>query len=392
MTVRAMPGLIRELARYGARDVAKCYHCGTCSAVCPFSKEPFLFPRKSMRYLQMGLAENLEGALEPWLCYYCGECTEQCPREAEPGETMMSARRWLTSRYDFTGISRLFYRSWKAEVTALLVTAALTGVGFLLFGTYFGGGDIGTYAGPAAFLPSASVDRFDWAMAGVLAALLAVNCLRMWWFTTGRRRAPRPPLLSYLRKAYLLPVHFLTQRRYRECEKKEPWLVHIVLMGSYLTLLILIMFFLHRMHDGPATRWEVHGFGYLATAGLIGATIYALRGRIRKTETHYRHTHETDLIFLVLLLYVAGTGILQNVLYRVFGLDAAANVAYIAHLMGVVPMLVVEVPFSKWGHLAYRPMAMYLADLRADAVAMRAGAVVATEKMPATVPEKPLVA
>ena len=34
----------------------------------------------------------------------------------------------------------------------------------------------------------------------------------------------------------------------------------------------------------------------------------------------------------------------------------AANITYIVHLMGVVPMLVLEVPFSKWSHLAYRPL------------------------------------
>ena len=73
-------------------------------------------------------------SLEPWLCYYCGECSTQCPRGAEPGETMMSLRRWLTSRYDFTGISRLFYRSWKAELTAIVLLGLATAAGFLAWG------------------------------------------------------------------------------------------------------------------------------------------------------------------------------------------------------------------------------------------------------------------
>ena len=76
MAIRANPRLVEELELYGAEDVSKCYHCGNCSAVCPFSREPFLFPRKSMRYLQMGLEKKLQGTLEPWLCYYCGECSE----------------------------------------------------------------------------------------------------------------------------------------------------------------------------------------------------------------------------------------------------------------------------------------------------------------------------
>jgi len=64
---------------------------------------------------------------------------------------------------------------------------------------------------------------------------------------------------------------------------------------------------------------------------------------------------------------VAFTGILQHILHRT-GLDAAANVVYIIHLMGVVPMLALEVPFSKWAHLAYRPLAMYFSLVRAEAM------------------------
>ena len=137
---------------WGGRRLQNCYHCGNCSAVCPFSKEPYIFPRRPMRYLQMGLEKKLEGSLEPWLCYYCGECSEECPRGAEPGETMMSLRRWLTSRYDFTGISRLFYRSGKVELVAVIVAALLTGLGFVLWG--MSQGSIHHYDGPNAFLPS----------------------------------------------------------------------------------------------------------------------------------------------------------------------------------------------------------------------------------------------
>jgi len=369
MAIRANPRLIEELALYGAQDVHKCYHCGNCSATCPFSAGPFLFPRKSMRYLQMGLEEKLRGNLEPWLCYYCGECSEQCPRDAEPGETMMSMRRWLTSRYDFTGISRLFYKSWKAELAGILLVALLTGAGFLAFGFNWGGGRLDVYAGPGAFLTTEKIHVFDWILGGVLGMLLGINCIRMWWFTIGRDNRLEIPLLAYLKHAFLLPIHFFTQKRYAECDRKRPWAVHLTLMLSYTTMLILIMFFLGSMHtERDRTVWFAHVFGYLATIGLLGTAIFAIRGRIKKTEPQYKHSHETDWIFLVLLVFVAGTGILQNVLYRYFHLDAAANVTYVIHMMGVVPMLGLEVPFSKWAHLAYRPLGMYFAALEAEAI------------------------
>jgi heterodisulfide reductase subunit C/quinone-modifying oxidoreductase subunit QmoC len=365
MAIRANPKLIDELEPYGAEDVVKCYHCGNCSAVCPFSKAPYVFPRKPMRYLQMGLEEKLKGDLDPWLCYYCGECSDQCPREAEPGETMMSLRRWLTSRYDWTGISRLFYKSWRYEVGAVILVAILTIIGFLAFG--FSQGSISHYDGPNAFLPSSSVHIFDWTLAIVLLVFLLSNAARMWWFTMGKDKTLHIPLSTYVAKLYLLPVHFFTQKRYSQCERKSPWLVHLALMLSYVTMLVLIMFFLHDMASGPAVDWRVHIFGYLATVGLVVATVVFLRRRIKKSLAPYKHSHESDWIFLILLLAVALTGISQHFLHR-SGADVAANIMYVTHLAFVVPMLGLEVPFSKWSHLAYRPLAMYFADARAAAL------------------------
>lgn len=384
--MRANPRLLDDLSRFGAEDVQKCYSCGNCTAVCSLASSDQSFPRRLMHTLQLGLEKKLESSLEPWLCYYCGECTTYCPRDAQPGETMMSLRRWLTARYDFTGLGRLFYRRPAVELVAVLVVALLTGVGFSLFGLL--GGDIHQYTGPDAFLPASAVHIFDWVLAGVLLAFLLPNLARMWWFTLGREtlgreRAKRVPLATYLRSLYLVPLHFLTQKRYAQCERKRPWAVHLALMLSYVTMLILIMFFLRSMWSGPAIAWRVHVFGYLASIGLIGATIWALRGRIKKIEVYHKHSHDSDWIFLVLLLVVALTGVLQHALHR-GGADVAANVAYVVHLMAVVPMLGLEVPFSKWSHMAYRPLALYLAELKKQTVP-----VFEEEKVPETMETEP---
>jgi ferredoxin len=366
MAVRVNPKLIDEIEKYGAEDVQKCYHCGNCSALCAHSDEVYVFPRKPMRLLQMGLDERLRTSLDPWLCYYCGQCSRHCPRGAEPGETMMSLRRWLTSRYDFTGLSRLFYRSWKAELVALFVVGIATCLGFVAYGLSHG--DIHVYDGPGAFLSSSAVHAFDWTMAAVLAALLTVNAGRMWWLTMGRSERPRATLGSYIRHLPLLPLHFFTQRRYAACDERKPWLVHICLVFSYLSMLVLIMFFLRHMQSGPEIRWGVHALGYVASAGLVGTVIYILHRRTRKAQIQFQHSHESDWIFLVMLLIVALTGVAQHVLHR-GGSGMAANIAYVVHLSFVVPMLVLEVPFSKWSHLVYRPLAMYLAEVRRDALA-----------------------
>jgi len=376
MAIRANLKLIEELERYGAQDVSNCYHCGNCSATCPFSSDHSIFPRREMRMLQMGLETKLESSLDPWLCYYCGECSDDCPRDAEPGETMMSLRRWLTARYDWTGISKLFYLSWKAELLAIIIVALLAGAGFLAAGFLLGGGDISVYNGENAFLPAGEswyglptgtgVHLFDWILAGVLVFFLSTNCMRMWWKTMGRDKSVKIPFYLYITKIFSLPWNFMSQARYAKCDRKRPWAIHLVLMLSYVTMLVLIMFFLERMAAGPSVDWKVHVFGLLATVGLLATTIFAMRGRVKKTESQYKHSHESDWMFLILLVVVASTGALQFILHR-SGLDVAANIAYVVHMMAVVPMLLLEVPFSKWSHLAYRPLAMYFNEVREEA-------------------------
>ena len=207
-----------------------------------------MLPRRPMHALQLGLEDKLKGSLEPWMCYYCGECSEQCPKEAEPGETMMGMRRWLTAKYDFSGLSGLFYRSPAWEIIAIVIAAILTGIGFVAFGIW-NGGSFSVYDGENAFLPAHYVHRFDWAMAIVLVLLLGINVLRMW-----RQRdegGSGAGIGSYLAALPQLPYQFFTQAKYKQCDRKRPWAIHLALMLSYVTMLVLIMFFLRYMQSGP---------------------------------------------------------------------------------------------------------------------------------------------
>ena len=61
----------------------------------------------------------------------------------------------------------------------------------------------------------------------------------------------------------------------------------------------------------------------------------------------------------MLLFLTALTGIMVHVL-RLGGFPLPTYYVYVIHLMIGVPMLVIEVPFGKWAHLAYRPLIIYL--------------------------------
>lgn len=371
MAIRVNPTFIDELVHYGAEDVQLCYQCGDCSTVCPHADDIYIFPRKSMRLLQMGLDEKIETTLEPWLCYYCGQCSVQCPREADPGETMMSLRRWLIARYDFTGIARRFFKSRLTEVLAIIIVALITGSFLLVYG--FSGGSINIYDGDGAFLPSKFIHRFYLTVGAILLIFLLVNASRMWYFVMVK--GTQFPVLwwLYLTEFYQLPWHFFTQKRYAECEKEHeqqvfmPWFLHLALMLGYVTMLVLVMVFVEQLQAGPQIRWSVHVFGYLASIGLLAGTIYFIRNRIRKNYVQYKKSHGTDWVFVILLFIITITGILQHIFHRT-GLLELANITYVIHLMSVVPWLL-RMPFSKWAHIIYHPLAMYFAGIRREALA-----------------------
>ena len=131
MSLQVNPQSLGALRAYGAFDIDACFNCGNCTAVCPLSTGSDSFPRRLIRYGQLGALDRLVTSKELWLCYYCGECSDTCPRQAEPGEYMAAARRYAIAASDPTGVARFLYTSKPFAVVFLLVLTALL-AGFLL--------------------------------------------------------------------------------------------------------------------------------------------------------------------------------------------------------------------------------------------------------------------
>ncbi|MCX6243852.1 MAG: 4Fe-4S dicluster domain-containing protein [Bacteroidetes bacterium] len=374
MSVRLHPEVRNELIQFGIGDWNACYHCGTCTSICPLSEEGFLFPRKKIRLMQMGLKDQLESSVEPWLCYYCGDCSKTCPRDANPGELMMSLRRYLTSKYDWTGLSKKFYTSELWELGFILVFAALVVISFLVIlpsmGYHFtreltaeGGVQVN------AFAPIKIVEPFDLMMAFVVASLLISNILRMYYKIIWKNSKTKVSLWVHVREFWNLIFHFAVQPKFSKCDDKRYWLSHWLLMSGYTIMFILIMVFLpwfqtEKIHP----IWHPQRIlGYYATIGLLFGLGVAIVGRIQRKDIKFQFSHVSDWLFIMMLTLTATTGILVHI-FRITGMPMATYISYIAHMSVLVPMILIEVPFSKWSHLAYRPFAVYFTQLKKYAV------------------------
>jgi quinone-modifying oxidoreductase subunit QmoC len=87
---------------------------------------------------------------------------------------------------------------------------------------------------------------------------------------------------------------------------------------------------------------------------------------MRKEVQLHRFSHLSDWIFPVLLLAVTLTGILQHT-FRYLEMPLFTYYTYVIHLAFAAPMLILEVPFGKWSHLYYRPLALYFKAIKEKA-------------------------
>jgi ferredoxin len=363
------PHFHRELAAFGSSDIMQCVNCGHCTAVCSLSQGDTVFPRKTIRYLQLGLKDKLLASADPWLCYYCGECSETCPRQANPGEIMMATRRWLTAQYDRSGLGRRFYASPKRMWLAILGRAMIPLVLLASFHALTGFRWIVT--------DRVELNRFApvmWVWAAVLIHFVflgyrvAAGAWTMSRLVLGADSAPGSiPLTTYLGELKTLLLHFFTQKRWRDCGTRHDrqWLQHVVLVSGYLTMLVLVVGVLGWFQTDAIyplyhpQRW----LGYYATLALLYGSVAMLVGRLRRREQIHKVSHLSDWLFPGFILTGAITGILVHA-FRYAGWPWPTYALYLIHVMAMVAMLDVEVGVGKWMHMICRPLALYLQAVR----------------------------
>ena len=64
---------------------------------------------------------------------------------------------------------------------------------------------------------------------------------------------------AYIKNVLVLPFHFFTQRKYAQCERRRPWLLHLALMFGYVIMLVLINSMIATIvigREGSALTWR----------------------------------------------------------------------------------------------------------------------------------------
>lgn len=377
MSVRVDPGFLEELRRFGAADVTACFNCGNCTAVCSLAGKEGSFPRRLIRYAQLGLRQRLAASRELWLCYACGDCSETCPRQADPSEFLASAKRYFISAWDLTTVARRLYTS---PVFAACLLGILT---ILLTGMFLGSG---------GRLNPQRLDLFgfidlQWihytgiavlALAGLAMVANIANFVRASFLAIPPGPQGARPLLHDAWGAMGDTVKELTlQRNFGKCESsiesaQGRWylsrrFLHLAIMWGFLGLWgATALDFLFKAPGSFVPLW--YPARLLGTAsGLLlfyGSSVAILLRLTKKGGSSFAYTLLSDWLLLGLLWIVTASGFAVEIaVYQADG-PTWGYVAFLLHVVTAMELLIL-MPFTKFAHAFYRPLGIWAFHLKA---------------------------
>ncbi len=380
--VRLDPDLLPDIKRFGAADVSACFSCGNCTAICPLSDDAGTFPRRMIRYAQLGMKDALVSSKELWTCYHCGACSDSCPTQADPAGFMAAARRYAIASYDRTRLARaLSTRPTIGTIIALAIAAF-----FALFMYASHGPESASRLALFDFIPERLIHVTGVAVMSLVALAGLVGVVTMARGIARREGIRIGDLLgspgAWRRSLgalwVALGVEAIGQHRYRKdcgsAQETEPlyrrrWLLHALTIWGFLGLLLATILDYGLALAGikatgtPVPIWyPVRLLGTVAGAAMIYGTTLLIWNRSRHANRTASESRFPDWLLLALLWMTGVTG---------FGIELALYLphpptwgywVFLVHV-AMAMELVLLLPFTKLAHAIYRPVALFFHTL-----------------------------
>lgn len=376
--VKVDPGLIKDIKKYGAFDVSKCFNCGNCTAICPLAKEDSPFPRHLIRRASIGDKKAVLEAKGTWLCFYCGECSKTCPREAKPGAFMAAARRYAIANADITGITKILYKYPVFNFIFMTVVAAV--LALFMYSSRLqaraGVKLIEVFNIPFEFIHWLGITLMGVASIALAAGLLIIalraadiqNIFEI--FKQGKAKDKTIKFsFSFIKTAFDSVIQeMFAFKRFRECdeEKKEiplplkPWFLHATVAWGFMGLFMSTA--LNFLFKDPAAKvalwYPTRMLGIISGLFLLYGTSVIIFKRLQAKETNYSDSTFADW-WLILMLWLIGlTGFMLTVLVYLPPINQnLADTLFILHVAPAME-LVVMAAFTKLAHIFYRMYAL----------------------------------
>ena len=345
----------RELEKISGASLSSCMQCGTCSVVCNLSPDEKPFPRKEMVYAGWGMKEKLVGNPDVWLCHQCGDCSTHCPRGVNPADVLAATReatyrRYATPRF----MGRLLTRPAFLPMAILLPVVVITGIIFLA-------GTLAIPDGPvnySKFFPHVWLNSSFTLLTLFSYGVASLGIVRFWKELNRHEFEGSKERKGFFASFMKVKNDILLHSRFSKCERNRGRKVsHLLVFYGFVLLLLVTLYAIYAAVSGRYPLSPVNPFkilGNVASLMLITGLGIMIFNRLARREGTERSSY-SDWLFLVAMFLLTVSGVLVQ-LAR-FGDWSAAYHLYFFHLV-CVWFVIIYLPYTKFGHLVYRTVAM----------------------------------
>lgn len=354
---------IDQVKASGGCDLKNCYQCATCSAVCKLSPEDKPFPRKEMLLAQWGQKDKLMADTDVWLCHQCNDCSVNCPRGAKPGEALAAIRNYAFGFYAVPRFMGRLLAKPSGLPVLLLIPVILIGA-LMLMNT---GGDFSVllqnHVEYKSFIPHIYIEGLFIGGNILIFAFAAAGLFSFWrgmkstWNVQSR--------MGFIPAVIVTLGEIAFHNRFSRCDasrfrKTAHFLVLFGFLGAMATAGLAVIAMTIFNYGPPVEmshpiKWLGNASGIAMLVGIIIIIVQHSTNSENSGKAGY-----SQWLFIWMFLVVAVTGMSLQAL-RLLDLPLLAYSTYFFHLVAVF-FLLWYAPYSHFGHMFYRTLAMVFAQ------------------------------
>ncbi|MBN2523605.1 MAG: quinone-interacting membrane-bound oxidoreductase complex subunit QmoC [Bacteroidales bacterium] len=346
----------KELRRVSKAPLNECIQCGTCSVVCSLAPDEKPFPRKEMIWAGWGMKEKLIANPDVWLCYQCGDCSTYCPRGVKPSEVLAGVRQIAYRQYARPGFLGEIMSHPKWLPVALLIPVVIISVILKIAGT------LSIPEGPvnySKFFPHAWLN-VSFTLLTFFSYGLAYSGLKKFWKDIKMQFPDFQMKKSFFHSFRESLITIFSHSRFGKCSSQKSRKVsHFLVFYGFVLLLFVTAYAIvatitHHYPLGFLNPFKIAGnvAGLMLIAGLGIMIFNRLFNRKNFGSSNY-----SDWLLLVSLFLLTVSGLVIE-MARFLNWGSAYHL-YFLHLV-CVWFVIIYLPYTKFGHLIYRTLAMMI--------------------------------
>lgn len=347
----------KQLKQISKSSLNECMQCGTCTVVCSLAPDERPFPRKEMIWAGWGMKDKLIGNPDIWLCHQCGDCTTYCPRGVNPSDVIAAVREITYQHYAKPKFLGKILNNPKWLPVALSIPIVIISAILLMAGT------LQIPDGPvnySKFFPHAWLNSsftFLW----ILSISLGIIGLRNFWNDMKRQNEEFESKRSFIQNLFKILKEITLHSNFSICAaQKTRKIAHLLVFYGFIMLLAVTAFAIYAAltHNYPlGLTHPVKIAGNVAGAMLFTGLGIMIANRIFDKKNFGNSTY-TDWLFLISMFLLTISGVIVEAA-RFLNWGIAYHL-YFFHLI-CVWFIIIYIPYTKFGHLLYRVVAMVFA-------------------------------